>query len=337
LKTAAVIGVGGMVGRAVARALEAHGYSVRGAQRRAAPIQGLVTASLDREDTASLRAFSAGADVLVDVVAYDASHGRQLAELASDVGGIVVISTGSVYADGQGRSFDVTTGDHDYPSFPVPIDESQPMIAAGDGYGARKAALERVVSSITAAPVTILRAAAVHGPYATRLREWYFIKRSLDRRPHVVFARGGRSVFSTIAADNLAELVALAAEQPGHRVLNAADAPLTISEMATIAFQALETDVRILHFEGPKRGLLGNNPWDAAHPFVQAADRARTELGYAPIVDYAESVLRERDWVLAEIAGGRDWGELFPSVIERHGRGGWFPYELEDAWIAGLA
>lgn len=72
-----------------------------------------------------------GCDVLVDMVAYGEQHARQLTGLADRIGSAVVISSGAVYEDDRGRSFD-TQGEPDgAPRYPVPIPETQRTVAPG--------------------------------------------------------------------------------------------------------------------------------------------------------------------------------------------------------------
>ena len=230
--SALVVGGAGQIGLAASDALSRAGYEVTIAHRgRGRSGEGAKTSGnyreiiLDREDTRALQRAAAGRDVLVDVVAYTPEHARQLAGLRGSIGSLVVISTGSVYADDEGRHFDATTGDHDYPRFPVPIDETQPTIQAGGTYAPLKAAMERELLATTDLDVSILRPGAVHGPLAPKLREWYFIKRVLDGRDRVVLSRGGRSRFSTSSSANIGALVAACAAIPGRRSSRTAAAP----------------------------------------------------------------------------------------------------------------
>jgi hypothetical protein len=83
---------------------------------------------LDRDDEGVLAAAN-GADLLVDVIPFEAAHAEQL--LALDIGAIVAISSASVYADEQGRTLDEAEGVDDFPEFPVPIPSpSRPLSRA---------------------------------------------------------------------------------------------------------------------------------------------------------------------------------------------------------------
>lgn len=341
--TALVIGGAGQIGLAASEALQRSGFDVTVAHRGRAhgrPAFDVREVVLDREDTPALRKAAAGHDVVVDVVAYTPAHAHQLAALAGDVGSLVVISTGSVYVDSEGRYFDVTTGDADYPRFPVPIDEDVPTIPSGDTYGPLKAAMERELLAVDDLAVSILRPGAVHGPLAPKLREWYFIKRVLDGRDRVVLSRLGRSRFSTSSSANVGAVVAACALRPGHRVLNAVDEEhLSTADIARTVFAAFDREVEVFGFDGPPRGDLGATPWDAAHDFVCSMQRARDEVGYEPRFTYAEAVQADIEWVLAALeaegGGPTAWQRLFPGVVTRYGADGWFPYALEDDTISG--
>src|SRR5215475_2015599 len=223
-----------MIGRAAARALAEDGWEVVAVSRSGALPDGLAelgveSIAADREDDAQLRsALGAGADVVYDSVAMDRAHGEQLNGLAGLVGSLVVISTASVYADDEGRAFDGEGGEP--PQLPVPILETQPTAEPGDAtYSTRKAELEQTLLH-GPLPSTLIRACAIHGPGAKNPRELFFVKRAVDDRRRIALAWRGESRFNTASAANLAELVRLAATQPGDRILNGGDpdAPSTL-------------------------------------------------------------------------------------------------------------
>ena len=96
-------------------------------------------------------------EVIVDVVGHDERDAEQLLALRGHVGGLIAISSVSVYADAQGHTID---------------------------------------------------------------EEWWVVGRARDRRPYIVLAHAGGSTFHPTSTRNLAQLVRLAAERPGTRVLN---------------------------------------------------------------------------------------------------------------------
>ncbi|MFI1793608.1 NAD-dependent epimerase/dehydratase family protein [Streptomyces olivaceoviridis] len=337
MKTAVVIGAGGQIGRPVVQALARDGWAVtaasRGGARDAAWDEGVRSVRLDRADGTALAAVVGdGCDLLVDVVAYDAGHARQVTGLAGRIGSAVVISSVSVYEDGAGRGFD-TMGEPDgFPDYPVPVPETQPTVAPGEAtYSSRKAALERELLARGAGlPVTVLRAGAVHGPYSPLPRELYFVRRNLDGRRDRVLAYRGESRFHPASARNIAELVRLAAARPGSRVLNACDgqAP-TVAGIGAAIDAVMGVETRTAHLDGPPAGSVGQTPWSVPRPVVCDMSAAERELGYRPVVSYAESLPETVEW-LTGVLHGRDWREAFPLLAQAYPD--LFDYAAEDAW-----
>ncbi|MGW2029322.1 NAD-dependent epimerase/dehydratase family protein [Streptomyces spinosus] len=339
MKTAVVIGASGQIGRPVVQALARDGWAVtaasRGGGRDAAWDEGVRTVRLDRADGAALAAVVGdGCDLLVDVVAYDAGHARQVTGLAGRIGSAVVISSVSVYEDGAGRGFD-TMGEPDgFPGYPVPVPETQPTVAPGEAtYSTRKAALERELLAPGAGlPVTVLRAGAVHGPYSPLPRELYFVRRNLDGRRDRVLAYRGESRFHPASVRNIAELVRLAAARPGSRVLNACDgqAP-TVAGIGAAIDAVMGVETRTAYLDGPPAGSVGRTPWSVPGPVVCDMSAAERELGYRPVVSYAESLPETVEWLTGALRG-RDWREAFPVLAQAYPD--LFDYAAEDAWRA---
>jgi nucleoside-diphosphate-sugar epimerase len=287
---------------------------------------------LDRENDDELsEAVGDGCDLVVDTVAYDARHARQLIGLADRIGSAVVVSSAAVYLDDRGLGFGA-----DGVSFPVPIAETQPTTtAAGTGdYAAGKAALERELLAAGALlPTTLLRAGAIHGPHTVHPREWHFVKRALDGRPARVLAYGGESRFHPVSTANLAELVRLAAAEPGARVLNAADpeAP-TVREIGAAIHSVLGHSADEVLIDGPSPAPpVGETPWSTANPVVLDMSVAQRQLGYRPVTDYLGALPETVSW-LVDAARGRDWRTVFTDLTEY--RTDYFDYAAEDAWLA---
>ncbi|MFY1672060.1 NAD-dependent epimerase/dehydratase family protein [Plantactinospora sp. WMMB334] len=368
-KLALVVGATGQVGRAAVRALVADGWHVRAAARglRAGapwpPGWNVELVSLDREDDAGLAAaVGDGCDVLVDTVAFDARHARQLLRLADRIGSAVVVSSAAVYLDDAGRGFGA-----EGVRFPVPIAETQPTVAplgpdthapgddgpdkrgtdekgreekgrAGrrgeDGYAAGKAALERELLAAGAVlPTTVLRAGAIHGAHTVHPREWHFVKRALDRRPVRVLSYRGESRFHPVSTANLAELIRLAAREPGARVLNAGDPePPTVREIGAAVHAVLDHDAEDVLIDGPSPvPPVGETPWSTRHPVVLDTGLAQRQLGYRPVTGYLDSLPETVRW-LVDAARGRDWRVVFPDLARNY-RTDYFDYLAEDAWL----
>ncbi|MFJ8976649.1 NAD-dependent epimerase/dehydratase family protein [Streptomyces sp. NPDC102282] len=335
-----MLGATGQIGRAAVRALAEDGWDVtaasRGGGRDDTWGDDVRPLALDREEEGALAsALGDGCDVLVDMVAFGPDHAAQLTGLADRAGSAVVISSGAVYEDGQGRSFD-TQGDPDgFPEYPVPVQETQPTVAPGDAtYGTRKVALEReLLAAGDALPVTLLRAGAIHGAHCRTPRELYFVKRALDGRDRRVLAYEGASRFHPVHVSNLAELIRLAALRPGSRVLNAGDpgAP-TVAEIGAAVDGVLGTESETVLVAGaPPEGHVGDTPWSGAHPVVYDMTAAERELGYRPVTGYEESLPGTVAW-LADRLHGRDWREAFPKMLRNYGET-LFDYAAEDAWL----
>lgn len=338
-----VIGATGQIGRPAVRALAEDGWEVRAASRRgtAAPDwpDGVRPVAVDREDTAALAAaLGDGCDVLLDCVSYTAEHARQLIGLADRIGSAVVISSGAVYEDDQGRSFDTQEEPDGCPRYPVPVAESYRTVPGGpDTYGTRKVAMEaELLAAGDRLPVTLLRAGTIHGPHSPFLRELYFIQRVLDRRPVRVLAYGGGCRLHPSNTTNIAEMVRLAARRPGSRVLNAADphAP-TIAEIGAAIDAVMGYTCETVLVDGPPPAEhVGETPWSLAYPVIFDMSAAERELGYRPVTDYHESLPATVAWAVDTLAG-RTAREVFPLIAQRYDPdNSMFDYAAEDAWLA---
>ncbi|MER8223036.1 NAD-dependent epimerase/dehydratase family protein [Streptomyces sp. NPDC094143] len=340
MRRAVVIGAGGQIGRPAVAALARDGWAVTAASRgggRDPDWPGEVRAErLDREDDAALDALIGdGCDLVVDIVAYEARHARQLTALAGRIGSAVVVSTASVYEDGMGRGFDTMGEPGGFPEYPVPIPEHQPTVPASDAtYSTRKAAVEReLLAAGDRLPTTLLRAGAVHGPHSPLPRELYFVKRNLDGRRRRVLAYGGSSRFHPAAARNVAELVRLAAARPGSRVLNACDpqAP-TVAEIGAAVDAVMGAEAETVPLDGPEPSAsVGRTPWSVPYPVVCDMSAAERELGYRPVVSYARSLPETVEWLTRRLSG-RDWRDAFPVLARAYPE--LFDYAAEDAWFA---
>ncbi|MFJ6443407.1 NAD-dependent epimerase/dehydratase family protein [Streptomyces sp. NPDC091649] len=333
-----VLGATGQIGRAAVRTLTEDGWEVtaasRGGGRDGRWDAGVRAVALDRDEEGALgRALGDGCDVLVDMVAFGGAHARQLTGLAGRIGSAVVISSGAVYEDERGRSFDTQAEPDGFPRYPVPLPETQRTVAPGNAtYGTRKVLLEReLLAAGEALPVTLLRAGAVHGRTP---RELYVVKRLVDGRRRRVLAYGGESRFHPLHVSNAAELIRLAARRPASRVLNAADpeAP-AVAEIASAIDDVLgrETETVLIDGASPE-GRVGVTPWSGAHPVVYDMTAAEEQLGYRPVTGYVESLPETVEWLAGQLAE-RDWREAFPKMLANYGA--WlFDYAAEDAWLA---
>ena len=335
---ALIIGGRGQSGRAIGQRLVADGWDVTATTAGPLPdppsTPGTQWAHLARDDGgSSADAVGDGADVVIDITCFTPAHVAQLSTLGDRVGSAIVISTLSVYSDHNGRSLDAAEDEAGFPEWPVPIPEDWPTLAPGDdGYSARKAAVEQALREASPWPVTIVRPGAIHGRHSHHLREWYFVKRVLDQRRHVVLPFGGKSVFQPTATVNLAELVALAARTPADRTLNCGDlAPPSVTEIGAIVDDLMGWSMERVLVTGPEPApTIGNHPWAVPRPVIADMGRAQSELGYRQPATYGEALAETIPWVV-DACSGRDWRDVL-SVLARYPD--LFDYEAENAFLA---
>jgi nucleoside-diphosphate-sugar epimerase len=315
-----------MIGRAAARSLAGDGWDVVAVSRTGTLPDGLAelgveSVAADRADDAQLRAtLGSGADAVLDTVAFTREHGEQLNRLEGLAGSLVVISSASVYADDEGRALD---GEGELPHMPVPILETQRTADPCDEtYSTRKAELEQTLLE-GPLPATLLRACAIHGPGAKMPREVFFVKRAVDGRQRVAIAWKGESRFHTTSVANLAELIRLAAAQPGDRALNVGDPdPPTTIEICRAIGDAVGHEFEPVLLPHDEYG----NPWGGERPFVVSMEAAEQELGYRPVTTYPAAVRETSAWLVGELAGGRNWDGTYLE--------GMLDYAAEDAVLA---
>jgi nucleoside-diphosphate-sugar epimerase len=317
---------------AVARALGGDGWNVTvaGKTERPAP-EGFECVALDRDAPGALQVAN-GFDLLVDVIPFEAEHAEQL--LALDVGALAAISSASVYADEQGRTLDEAHGAADFPDFPVPIPETQRTVEPGDAnYSTKKAKLERILLENGRVPAAIVRPCAIYGRGDRMAREWFFLKRALDRRPYVVVTNRGESHFHTTASENIGRLVRLLAAQPRTGAFNCGDPdpPTVLQLLRSIGDAAGHRFTEVLLPEAAGRGEVGQTPWSVPKPLLVGMSKAEQELGYSPAVTWADALPRQVEWLL-EATRDTDWRDVLPRGAQYLE----FDYDKEDALVAEL-
>ncbi|MGW0711188.1 NAD-dependent epimerase/dehydratase family protein [Streptomyces sp. NPDC002643] len=339
-----VIGAAGQIGRVAVGALAGDGWEVTALSRGGGldeswPEDVVRAVAVDRgDDSALASAIGDGCDVLVDMVAYGPEHARQLTGLADRIGSAVVVSSVSVYEDDKGRGFDTQAEPDGFPAYPVPLPETQRTIAPGEtSYSTRKAGLEReLLAAGERLPTTLLRAGAIHGPHCRTPRELWFVKRNLDGRRRRVIAYGGESRFHPANVHNIAELIRLAAARPGTRALNAVDpdAP-KVTEIAAAIDAVMGVETEDVLVDGPPPApTVGDTPWSVPMPVICDMSAAERELGYRPVVRYAESLPETVAWIERRLAEEPDWREAYPRMSQTYGD--LFDYAAEDAWLASI-
>ncbi|WP_428028352.1 NAD-dependent epimerase/dehydratase family protein, partial [Altererythrobacter sp.] len=282
-----------------------------------------VRVGLDRsEDGAIGVAIKDGCDLLFDTVAFDQIHARQLLEVQHHVGQIIAVSSASVYRDDQGRTLDEAR-ENGFPELPEFMTEEQATVEPGPHtYSTRKVAMERALLEGTRVPAAILRPCAIHGPFSTHPREWWFVKRLIDGREAIPLAYHGLSRFQTSAAANIAELVSAITSGSAEGIYNIPDpdAP-NVHEIGQAIVSACAKKAEFIQVaKGAKPPSIGVTPWSIPKPFTISDSRARG-LGYEPVGDYRSTVAASCAW-LANQPSER-WKNLFPQLAA-------YPHDLFD-------
>jgi nucleoside-diphosphate-sugar epimerase len=326
-KRALILGGTGQTGRALVPRLLDRGWEVVVASRgEREPVAGVQHTRLDRADTEALRrALGSGVDVLVDFVAFEPEHGEQLLSLRDLVGSFVVLSSAAVY---------FPEDDADWSRVPLPLAERGWTVDPGAAtYATKKRAIEEALLGQDTSPATLVRAGAIHGPHSSWAREWHFVKRALDGRRVVVLAQRGQIRFHPISVHNLTELIWLAAEHPGRRVLNAGDPePPTLLEIERAVARLMEHEWAEVLIDAPAGGV-GETVWSAPRPVVLEMTEAEFEVGYRPVTTYERALPETVTW-LVDATRGRDWREVMPRAAEY--MAGSFDYAAEDAYLDTL-
>jgi len=255
----------------------------------------------------------------------------------------VAVSTAAVYTDDDGRTLLDATSEETSPRFAGPIPEDHRTVAPGEeNYATRKRAMELTLLEQDVLPATVVRPSAVHGPGSNQPREWFYLRRLLDKRPVLTLGFGGRGTLHPTSVHNLAELIRLAAERPGTRVLNSADPgdPDELEIARSIA-AAVGSSPSFLLLPGPAPVA---SPWSLPQPVVLDMSRARAELGYRPVMTYRQAVAETCDWIQQELRAGT-WERRLHGAFGVPGLGAQvfvgaghppFDYEAEDRVIAAL-
>jgi nucleoside-diphosphate-sugar epimerase len=223
----------------------------------------------------------------------------------------------------------------DFPDFPLPIPETQPTVEPGDAtYSTKKAKLEGILLENGRVPAAIVRPCAIYGRGDRMGREWFFVKRALDRRPHIVLTNRGVGQFHTTASENIGELVRLIAAEPCTGAFNCGDPdPPTVLEIArAIGDAAGHRFAEVLLEEPASRGDVGQTPWSAPKPMLVGMEKAERELGYRPTTTWSEALPLQVRWLIGATRD-RDWRE----VLTRGADYLKFEYEAEDALVSNLA
>jgi nucleoside-diphosphate-sugar epimerase len=324
VKRAIILGGTGQIGRAAAKRLSEEGWAVT-LTSRAAPsgpddLADVHHIQTNRDEPGAIaKAIGKGADLLIDCIAFDASHADQLIAFQGDIGKICAISSASVYCDAAGLTIDEAMA-NGFPEMPVPITEAQPIVAAGDAsYSTRKVAMEHTLLQQAKIPVAILRPCAIYGPHSNHAREWFFVKRLLDGQREIPVAYEGRSQFQTTSVDSIANAIMAFATGPTPQIMNVADpAAPSVTEIGQAIMQTMDVSAEIIGL--PDQGYpprAGITPWSIPRPIIVAGSDA-----FAPAGRYEDVVGPAIEWLIRAMHNRR-WEDVLPALAA-------YPYDMFD-------
>lgn len=270
------------------------------------------------------------ADVVLDTIAFDEAD---TARYEPDrVGRLIVISSASVYADNQGRTLDEAQ-QNGWPEFAEPISENQPTVPPGPAtYSTRKVRMEHMALQKFGDRATILRPGAIHGKYSRHPREWWFVKRMIDRRAKIPLIFNAQSQFQTSSTTDLTYFAARCADKDVGGIFNVGDSDhLSVIQIGEIIARSFDYEPEFIPIEGA--GMIGRTPWSVGKPFLISSAKIGSTLGYRMDgFHYGGEAPRAVEW-LAEL-NPPDWRAAFPQLAAYP----WdlFDYEAEDRFLASL-
>lgn len=182
----------------------------------------------------------------------------------------------------------------------------------------------------------IVRYPGVYGPRAPINHEWAVVKRALDRRPQMILPHDGLAYFQRGYAENVAQLVLLAATRPeaAGEAFNCGDERvLSAGHVARIIADELDWQPEFIGVPAPLcRGLF---PLAEKSNLILDMSKARTLLGYRDLVDPETATRLTARWLAANPPADAD---LRAGPV---GGSGQFDYAREDrivaAWRAALS
>lgn len=331
-RSVAIIGAG-QIGYAAARSLLFQNFSCVRVLARTRPVW-LSEEDDTGENAIRFERYVAGedpapeADVVLDTIAYDAEDAERYDPDA--VGHFIAISSASVYCDDLGRTLD-EAAQNGWPDFAEPVDEDQPTVDPGEQtYSTRKVRMENAALERFGNRATILRPGAIHGEHNRHPREWWFVKRMLDRREQIPLLFAGQSRFQTTSSADLAYFAARCADKRVGGVFNIGDSdhPSALEIGQTVA-REFELEPEFVLVEDS--GLIGRTPWSVGKPFLVSSQKIGSTLGYdLDGCTYARGAPCAINWL--RDLNPADWRAAFPQLAAYP----WdlFDYEAEDRFFA---
>lgn len=324
MRSAFILGGSGQIGIAIATRLCADGWNVvLGCRSPPAVKLPWRHVEIDISEPNALRnAIANEFDLLISCIAFDGADARELLKVQSSAGRIVVISSASVYQDSVGRTLDEAK-DCGFPLFNGPITEETLTVDAGpETYSTRKIQMEQELLENASIPITVLRPCAVHGPHSKHAREWWFVKRLLDRRKQIPLAYGGLSQFQTTSVSAISDAVVQAFDGRLPSIVNVADSDSpTVAEIGNTIMKVLNINAELVPLsEETFPATKGATPWSVLNPFVCSSVIETNST-------YAQSVPAAIHW-LVDATRNCDWQTLLPQLA-RYPRDH-FDYRIDD-------
>ncbi len=171
----------------------------------------------------------------------------------------------------------------------------------------------------------------IYGPNQVIPREWPMVRRALDKRPYLIVAEGGLTLFSHAFVENAAHAVLLAVDQidrSAGRAYNVTDDyQFTLAQVAEVVMDETGHQMELvsLPYEVARsaRGVIQNN---TAHHRVVDASLIRAELGYQDLVDPLVGLRRTIRWQIEHLTAD---SSAVDRVIEDP-----YDYVAEDTVVA---
>lgn len=312
-----VTGAQGFIGRALAARLRELGAEVTGVDLHPDPAHGIVNGSTTEPD--AWREALEGVDTVVHTAAIVSTVApidrawevnvlgtRRVIEAASRAGVRRFVHLSSVAAYGL--------------DFPADVDETYPVRVSGgvSSYTDTKVNSEQVVLAAHAAgeiEAVVVRPCDVYGPGSVWVREPI----AMVKARQMILPDGGRGTFDVVYIDNFVDamVLLLGSDAVGGHVINVGDGnPVTCAEyfgrvaamaggrVRTVPFRVAAPVVDLVG--GLQRRLGRPNELSAAALHLLnrtggvSIEKARTLLGYEPLVDFEEGMRRCEAWARAE-------------------------------------
>lgn len=312
-----ITGANGFIGRALASRLRELGAEVTGVDLRPDPANGIVAGTTT--DPAPWASELSGVDTVIHTAAIVSTVAPLDQAWEVNVMGTHKV-LGAAGAAGVRRFVHVSSiaAYGFYP--PDQVDETYPLRTSGglSTYTDTKLNSEHVVLAAHAVgeiECVVIRPADVYGPGSVFIREPI----TLAKAGQMILPNGGRGIFDVVYIDNFVDgmVLVVASDEVGGQILNIGEGHAVtcmdffgrVAEMAggKVRTVPIKVAAPLLDIVGGVQRKLGRpNELGAAtmyllnRPGVVSIDKARTLLGYEPVVTYEEGMRRSEEWARAE-------------------------------------